>query len=61
MFEEENIKKLPGQMLDLTKASIFGSIGAGIIGGSSLPSPIKLGAQGLIGVGLLKGASNLFK
>ena len=48
-------KDLTKKFAEFIPASILGITSVGIIQQSSLPTPIKTGAGGLIGVGLLKG------
>jgi len=48
-------KSLTKKFAEFIPASILGITSADIIHQSSLPIPIKTGAGGLIGVGLLKG------
>lgn len=55
------IKKLPKQMLDIGIASIFVGASSNIVQGSSLSTPVKMGATGLLGAGLLKKSSELLK
>jgi len=49
----KNVNSLPKDMLEIGVGSIFAGMSAGILEQSSLPTPIKQGTGGLIGVGLI--------
>jgi len=53
------MKDIKKGLIDLSLGTLFGATSIGLVNESSIPSPIKNGIGGLIGMKLIKGASDL--
>lgn len=58
---EKDIKKLSGDMIDISIASIFAGASIGVVNSSPLPATFKTGTNSIISLGLLKGVSDKIK
>ena len=54
-------KSLSGDLIDLTVATSMGGAAIQTVNASGLPAPLAHGTSSMIGVGLLKGASDIAK
>jgi len=58
-MQKRKQKSLSEDLIDLTVASAIGGTAAGIVGSSNLPQPIRGATSSLIGIGLVKGATDI--